>query len=283
MFKYKTLSVAVLALLLVVQVGIIALLYGPQVLGRSADDEATTAAPLLPALDPATIERLSLQGDDDTLSLSRDGSDGWVLPDAGNYPVLAATVTQLISDVIALDTSRLVATTAASHARLRVDDANPIRRVDLGLSSGLTETVFIGSSPNARATHVRRAGSNDVYLARDLDTTDLRMDASGWVDTTFLTLEPSTVQALTLENDNGSFALQRDAAGGWSLNGLAVGGVAGAQQQFNGFAIGEGQSHSGLRSSKSPGRLWLTPQWAQHGQGGKRVQPRVHGGRKHLL
>lgn len=224
MFKNSSTRVVALAVLLVVQLGVAALVYAPR-LGFGAGADTAEPAALFADLDPAAIERIRLHWDGDTLALARadaagaEGS-GWVLPDAGNYPVIEANVTSLISDVTTLDTSRLVATSAESHARLRVSETNPIRQVDIGLSSGVTETLYIGTSPNARATNVRRAGSDNVYLARDLDTTDVQMNAGGWVDTTFLTFDPATVQALTVENANGAFALARDESGAWSLEGL---------------------------------------------------------------
>jgi len=218
MFRNATARVAVLAAILIVQVGIIAFLYAPR--GQTAGP-----GPLFPDLNPAEIERIVLYYDGDRLLLARaegdaEGDSAWVLPEADNFPVIEANVTRLISDVVTLEADRLVATSPESHVRLRVDDANPIRKVELGLSNGLTETLYIGSSPNARATNVRRSGSDNVYLARDLNTSDVRMDAAGWVETAYLDVDLASVKAMTLTNANGTFNLVKDAAGAWTLDGL---------------------------------------------------------------
>lgn len=216
MLKNPSARVALLAGLLLAQVALVAFLYWPR---------ATSVAvgPLLPELAPDAVERLTLHADGASLTLARDEAGGWVLPDADSFPVIEANVTQLISDIVSIDTSRLVADNAANHARLRVDAANPIRQVDLALAGGVTETVFLGTSPNARATHVRRAGSDAVYLARDLSSSDVHVDAGGWIDSAWLSLDPATVTGLAITNAAGSLALARDDAGGWTLQDAAPG------------------------------------------------------------
>ncbi len=218
MFRNSTPRLLLLAGLLLAQLALVAFLYWPR-------QTSIAAGPLLPDLNPAAIERITLHGDGDRLTIARaaEGESGWVLPEADGFPVVEANVTQLISDIVGIDTSRLVATAPDNHARLRVDAANPMRQVDLALAGGITETLYLGTSPTARATHVRRAGSDNVYLARDLTATDVRMDAGGWVDTAWLDIDPATVSAVELTNAAGSFALVRDTAGGWRLEGAAAG------------------------------------------------------------
>lgn len=218
MFRNYPARLALLAGLLLAQLALVAFLYWPRA-------STVASGPLLPGLDPAAIERITLYADGERLAIARatDGESSWVLPDAGSYPVIEANVTQLISDIVRIDTSGLVATAPENHARLRVDAANPIRQVDLALAGGITETLYLGTSPTARATNVRRAGSDDVYLARDLSATDVRVDAGGWIDTAWLDIDPATVTATTLTNAAGSFEFVRDDSGGWTLDGLTPG------------------------------------------------------------
>ena len=73
-------------------------------------------------------------------------------------------MTKLISDVLAIDNSRLVANTPASQARLKVHADNFARRIELDRANGDPVILYLGTSPNANATHVRLDGQDAVYL-----------------------------------------------------------------------------------------------------------------------
>ncbi len=208
-------GIAILALLLVAQIALAAFLLWP----RASE---ATSGPLFATLDPADVAAVTLTWDDDVLRLQKQG-DGWVLPERGGYPVNAINVTNLLTKVVQIDTSRLVADNATSHARLRVAEDDTIRRIEMTTADGESHSLLLGTSPNARATHVRALGSDHVYLTSALSTADVRMDAAAWIDTLYLEADPEGVRALTLENAQGSFALERDDAGAWTLDGLAEG------------------------------------------------------------
>ena len=147
------------------------------------------------------------------------GGDGWTAPDAGGYPAAAASVTKLISDVLAIDTARLVADTPASHGRLRVAPNNFGRRIELDRANGDPLVVYLGSSPNANATHVRLDGQDKVYLTSGALASEARSDLAGWIDTRYVMASPDDVARVEIFNTNGRFALVK--ASGWNV---AVGG-----------------------------------------------------------
>lgn len=206
----------ILGAVLLVQLVLVALLWWPR------SSVAGESGPLLADVTADEITGIVIDGDGRTVTLARNDS-GWVLPEADDYPVNEVSVTSLISKVVALDMSRPVANTAGSHRRLQVDADDYVRKVDLTTSDGATHTLYLGTSPSARATHVRLDGQNTVYLQNSMSTTDLRSEVSSWINTSFLSAVSADVQAITLENANGVFALQRDVDDTWTMDGLEEG------------------------------------------------------------
>ncbi len=208
-------AVPILAGLLIAQLALIAWLLWPQ-------PSQAAAGLLLADFDPVQVNNIAIKWEDKALELARSG-DGWVLPEQGNYPANPIQVTDLLTKVAQIDTSRLVASTAGSHERLRVDDKNPIRRIAFTTSDGKVDTLYLGTSPNARATNVRADGSDNVYLTSALSTGDVRVDLPAWVDIQYLSLDSTAVNQLSFDNANGTFTLTRDGAGAWKLPDLAAG------------------------------------------------------------
>lgn len=205
----------ILLVVLVIQAGLIGWLYWPK-------PAATAAGPLLPALSADQITGVTIEDNTNRVDLAQvDGQ--WVLADRGNYPVTALAVSEFISDVLTIDTSRLVATSPASHARLQVSDADFVRRITLHTREGDGQVIYLGTSPNAGTVHVRAGDGSNVYLADGALSGAARTDLAGWIDTTYVSLDPAAVQQVTITNGFGSMELARGDDGAWSLAGLNAG------------------------------------------------------------
>ena len=210
----------ILSVLLVLQLALAAFILWP----RSSSNAATGA--LITGVTTENVTDVTIEGDDRLVHLAKvDGA--WVLPENANYPVNEVQVSGLISKVASINTSRLVANTATSHTRLQVADDDFVRRIEMKTADGATHTLFVGSAPNVRATNVRTANSDTVYLTGDLTGTDIRTDIANWIDTTYLTLNTADVTALSIANVNGKFDFTRGVSNTWTLADLAAG------EQFN--------------------------------------------------
>lgn len=211
----------ILAGILLVQVGLAAWLLVDNykaALGwvpGGATGEAS-AQPLVANLAPEDVSNIRV-GDTAGSVLLAKGAAGWTAPDAGGYPVTEANVTKLISDVLAIDTGRLVADTPASHGRLRVDPNNYGRRIELDRTNGDPVVLYLGSSPNANATHVRLDGQDKVYLATGTLAGEARSDLAGWIDTRYVSASPEDVVRVEIFNPSGRFALVKGTDGVWQL------------------------------------------------------------------
>lgn len=205
----------ILSGILILQIALIAVVFWP---GRGAN---ASAAPIFGAITVDDIQAITVHEGEKRIRVARSG-DGWVLPDAGDFPVTAVSATDTISKLLTINTSRLVASNTASHARLQVDEEKAVRRVDLETKDGETLGLIVGSSPSFRATNVRRADSNDVYLTGDIQATDLRTDYGSWINTTYVAIPNADANAITLTNSNGTLTFTRVNTDTWTLADLAA-------------------------------------------------------------
>ena len=205
----------ILAGLLIVQVGLSVFTFWP----RTA---AGQAAPLFADLDTAAVTRVDIRaGTGDEVTMARSG-DGWVMPDADDFPVTADKVTALLDKIAALSTDRLVTNTAASQARLQVADDDYATRIALTDADGKETVLYLGSSPGYNSVHVRAGGEDATYLTSALSTWDAATTAASWIETAYVDVSSADLTALTLHNSHGDLVLTLGDDGLWSLAGLGA-------------------------------------------------------------
>lgn len=202
-------NLALLALL-VVQIGLIALFYRP---GKKTVEPV---GDLLADLAPEMIERIVLTDDQGKLIVLAKEKSGWAAGE-DSYPVTATKIESLLKKLSRLKSARLVTRTRGSHARLKVSDEVFVRKVELGVKHGDSKIFFLGTSPNYKTIHVRAAGDNEVYLAKDLSSWELQPDVDSWWENKYINLPSTDIDAVSLTNANGSFSIKRVTDDGWEL------------------------------------------------------------------
>ncbi len=207
-----------LAVVAVVQAGLLVL-----VLLTVARPPVTHTGPLLGKnVTTSDITAFTVTGSKgNSITLKRNGVN-WVLPDQGGYPAENSRVKSFLQELTALQRTGLVATTKDAYKRLKVATDTYARKIDLTLKGGTKETLYIGSEPSYGSTHVRLASGKGVYVTHSLHASDARTDASGYVNTTVLKLDPANLTRIEIKNANGDFVFTK-AAGGWSWQGLPSG------------------------------------------------------------
>lgn len=192
------------------QVVLIAIIFWP---GRGAN---ASAEPLFAGVTIDDIQSITVHQGDNHVKVAR-GGDGWVLPEADDFPVKALSASDTISKVLEIDTRRLVAGNSSSHTRLQVTEDEAVRKVDLETVDGETLSLIVGSSPSFRATNVRRGDSNDVYITSSLQATDLKTDYGSWVDTSYLAIPQEQVTGLTVANAQDTLSFTKVSTDTWTL------------------------------------------------------------------
>lgn len=209
--------IPLLALLLLAQLALTALVYWPRSNATSAGE------PLLAGFDPAQVQAVTItDGNESSLRVARQG-EGWVLPAADDFPVKGEKVTGLLDKIAALQRERLVGSQATTLAQLNVSDDSFTRRIAVEMADGATQTLYVGDGPRFRTSHVRLGGENSAYLSLDFSPDDSAIRMGDWIDVSFVSIAEASIQKMTLENANGVFDFYRDAAGQWQMAGLAEG------------------------------------------------------------
>lgn len=214
----------ILAGILVLQLIVVGVVFWPQPVTSGAGES------LLSGVEADRIVGLTITDAAGTSLRLAKQAEGWVLPEADDYPCQDDQVPPLLSQLVELKTDRLVAQTGSSHARLKVAVDDFERRLDLELADGTQQRLFVGTSPSFGASHVRLEGQDEVYLTSGLSATDVATSPTSWVDRIYFQVPQAQAVALTLENANGRFDFRRvagegdtETGGTWMMADLAPG------------------------------------------------------------
>ena len=203
-----------LAVLLVIQLGVTAVLYWP---GRQ--DVGTGTEERFFDLTPEQVTRMVITDrNDKKLTLQREG-DAWLINPPDDFPGNRERVSERLKQLLTLTSDRLVSRTKAGHARLRVGDKTFNRRIEIVGENDKPEVIFLGTSQGQNGLHVRRGDSDDVYFVRGISVWDYSTSASQWWNNRYVDVEADDLTAVTIVNEHGTVALVRNDKGQWVFNG----------------------------------------------------------------
>ena len=203
-----------LALLLAAQIallGVIALTTG--------GSQSHAVEPIVKGMTATDIDSLTIaSAPDDEITFARK-DNGWVLPNADDFPVNGSQVNEALDKLLGMDSGRLVASNPVNFGRLAVKDDDYRRRVELrgGASSAV---IYLGEDGGVDSVYTRRDNENEVYLGRGLNAWELSTQVAGWVDASYVNLAQDDLLSLHIDNAHGSLTLARDGET-WTLADLA--------------------------------------------------------------
>lgn len=189
---------------------LLALLLGAQLLLAAGlhftgPDLAATAnqTPIL-AFDRDLVDRVLIEGTDQTQTTLARREGTWSLPDLENFPADATRVAQLLARLAELQGGLPVATSAAAQPRFRVGDADFERRVTLFAGEEKLATLYLGSSPGMGQIHARADGSDRIAVV-ELAAFDIPVPADDWIDRMLVQIPSAEIQAIA----SGDLRLER--------------------------------------------------------------------------
>jgi len=182
---------------------LLALLLGAQLLLAvglhfTGPDLAAGAAqtPLL-AFDRERVDRVLVEGTDQSrVTLAkRDGA--WTLPELGGFPADATRVAQLLAQLAELRGGLPVATSAAAQPRFRVGADDFERRVTLFAGEEQLATLYLGSSPGMGQIHARADGSDRIQVV-ELAAFDIPVQNDDWIDRMLVRIPGEEIAAIAI-------------------------------------------------------------------------------------
>ncbi|PLW69215.1 DUF4340 domain-containing protein [Pseudohalioglobus lutimaris] len=193
-----------LFILLLLQLGIVAMLYQEEI--TESDHLASNNL-----LDPGAyiVDKLSLTDESGaTLELNRAG-ERWLLPGLENLPADTTRVEALLQQLTAADPGWSVAHSLAARQRFLVAHYHYRRKLTLSALDRELGTVYLGTSPGFRKVHARNDAADNIYAVA-LNLFDLPVDPGKWLDPSLLQIRaPMAINAdgYTLQRTSGSWQL----------------------------------------------------------------------------
>jgi len=206
----------ILALVLAVQLALVVYVFRP------GQENVPPKVQFFSDIEAGQVTGLSIADQKQAVTVTREG-DAWVIDSTQHYPADKGKVEKLVQKLLGLTSSRLVARTRASHGRLKVGAEDFNRKLTLHLGKGDDRILLLGSAPNYKTIHVRRANDDEVYLVKDLADWEAQADPHSWWDTNYIDVKPEDLQQVTLTNGHGRLELHRGADKQWQARQAAAG------------------------------------------------------------
>lgn len=185
--------------------------------------EGRQIQPILSDIVAAEVARITIADDLENEMTFARSAEGWVLPDADDFPLDGEKVDEVLDKLVSLDTRRLLASNPANFARLEVKADEFRRRIELE-SAGTSAELYLGGSGGVDTVYARRADQDEVYLGRGLNSWELSTQVSTWLDAVYVEAPLDDVLEIVVRNAEESFTFARD-GDDWAYAGLGEGEV----------------------------------------------------------
>jgi len=160
-------------------------------------------------IDSAAVEKIEIKAPDKQIVLEKMGGQ-WMLmaPEVPHYPASQTAVEQLLTQLKNLKLESLISSNPEKQSLFKVD------------STGTVVTVFEHNTPKPSfivgkegsdylSVYVRKAGSNDVYLAQGLFTYTVNKQVREWRDKTIFKTVPQSISQITFHYGDTTFTLRQ--------------------------------------------------------------------------
>lgn len=208
----------VLGVVLIAQVGLIALTWGTR-----GSAPKTDARPLIEAIEADDVTALRIEAAPankkpaEVIELAKTNGT-WVLTAADDYPADPKKVRKVLDALLAGRIRAPIASNASNHNALEVGERVYTRKVKL--TAGEKTVDLVVGTARGTAAHVRLNGEEQVYLARGFSAATLEETASPYIDTTYLDVEAP--DQIIVTNPRGTLTLNK-VEGAWAVAELPPG------------------------------------------------------------
>ncbi len=183
--------------------------------------ESRPVEPILRDLLVDQVDSVTIADDLDTEVFLARGEDGWVLPEADDFPIDSPKVDELLRNLASLNTKRLIAANPANFSRLEVADDDFRRRITL-VADSATQVLYLGGGAGVDTVYARSGAESQVYLGAGMDAWDASTQISNWINAGYVNVPQTDVMRISIDNPAGKFDFLRDGEA-WSYQGLREG------------------------------------------------------------
>lgn len=161
---------------------------------------------LIQGMDPAEIASMTLGHGDETVTISKNDNGRFVVANKANYPADAEQINDLLTKCFDLKTKELVTKKAKNFEALEVTEDTAQSVVKFFKADGsLLTGILVGTSPESGGAYVRRADSDEVYLADSAPW--IRSGAIDYIKQELVEVEADDVKKVTVTTPEGSYTL----------------------------------------------------------------------------
>jgi len=163
---------------------------------------------------PATED----EGAPQVIDVKRVGAD-WVVPSADGYPADKKKIEDIVAKLVEAKVKDPIASKRTNHNALNVGDAVFTKKVTVRAGEKTMELI-IGSAKGS-SMHVRRAGEDEVYLARGVSAWKISDRIESYVANEYIKIDDPT--EVRVQNAFGPLDLQKQGDGTWLIAQLPPG------------------------------------------------------------
>jgi hypothetical protein len=171
-----TRGVTLLLLVLVIQCGLVAVVFWPQHV-----ETVESAHEVLTPFPVTSVDELRIGDEFDNEAVLVKSGERWLLPELENLPADPAKVEAALQALQIAPDSWPIAQSAAARQRFQVADYYYQRRITLLSGGKKLGTVYLGTSPGFQKVHARNANEGDIYSIA-LSTFDVPAINSAWLE-----------------------------------------------------------------------------------------------------
>ncbi len=209
-----------LLILLAVQIGLISIFYRP------GQDAQPAAMQFFPDLAAEQIVELTILGPDKSGITLNKQETGWIVSSQDNIPVDPEKIKTALEKLTALSSQRLVTKTKASHNRFKVGKQYS-QVVAVKTADGKQESLYMGTSPAYKSTHVRLNKDDRVFLVKDFSSWEVPLEVSSWWDARYVQENSDALSTIIIKNSKGTLTLKKGEENTWQV------ADAGAEQKID--------------------------------------------------
>jgi hypothetical protein len=141
------------------------------------------------------INRMVLEGPDQTKVLLVKEGETWLLPELEKFPADSNRVNTLLGKVLGSKPNTPIAVTSGAKTRFKVSDEAFERRITFAQDDTTLATLYLGSSPGPRRSYVR-TGGEDTIFSLELAAYEMPVQLADWEDKRILQFPKTDIKAL---------------------------------------------------------------------------------------